>query len=134
MDYSELLKRARQNLPETKTGPRFEMPSAYTAALKRSTVIKNFAEIAKALRRDPKHLARFLFKELAMPGTITGNELILNGKVSSMIINQRLRDYLSEYVICKECGKPDTNLTVDAGVSTIKCEACGARKTFKNAK
>jgi translation initiation factor 2 subunit 2 len=134
MDYNELLKRARQNLPETKAAARFEMPSAYTTALKRSTVIKNFAEIAKALRRDPKHVAKFLFKELAVPGTITGNELILNGKVSSMIINQRLRDYLNEYVICKECGKPDTNLTVDAGVATIKCEACGARKTFKTVK
>jgi translation initiation factor 2 subunit 2 len=134
MDYNELLKRARQNLPETKGGARFEMPSAYTAALKRSTVIKNFGEIAKTLRRDPKHIAKFLFKELAVPGTITGTELILNGKISSMIINQRLRDYVSEYVICKECGKPDTNLSVESGVSKIKCEACGARKTFKTMK
>lgn len=131
MNYQELLKRAKQNLPMTQSESRFEVPAASIAALKRATVIKNFSDVAKAVRRDPKHLAKFMFKELAVPGAISGNELVLNGKVSSSIINQRLQEYIKEYVICKECKKPDTTLVISEGIAMMKCEACGARKTSK---
>jgi translation initiation factor 2 subunit 2 len=130
-NYQELLKRAKQNLPEIKGGGRLEIPSAIVEVVKKTTSVKNFGDIAKAIRRDAKHLARFMFKELAVPGALKGNELVLQGKISSTVINQRLQEYLKEYVYCKECGKPDTNLVVEGNIATIKCEACGARRTFK---
>ena len=130
-EYQELLKRARQNLPETNTGFRLEMPSPMVENIKRITVVKNFGDIAKAARRDVKHMSRFMFKELAVPGSVKGNELVLQGKISYGIINQRVQEYLKEYVLCRECGKPDTNMIIEVGIATIKCEACGARKTFK---
>ena len=131
MDYKEMLKRAKQNLPAAAGGSRFEVPSPIVQPLKRSTVVKNFGDISKAIRREPKQIAKFLFKALAVPGTIAGVELILNGKVSTSAINQRIRDYVDEYVTCRECGKPDTMLAVDGAVAKMKCEACGARRTFK---
>ncbi|MCX6815281.1 MAG: translation initiation factor IF-2 subunit beta [Candidatus Aenigmarchaeota archaeon] len=131
MNYEELLKRAKQNMPQTKTEERFEMPVASVTILKRQTVIKNFADIAKTLRRDPKHIAKYIFRELAIPGSINGIELVLQGKASTSAINQRIHDYIKEFVICRECGKPDTSFSKDDNIITIKCEACGARKTFK---
>ena len=38
------------------------------------------SEIVKAIRRDPQHLAKYLFKELAVPGS-AGQELVLQGKI-----------------------------------------------------
>ena len=134
MNYEELLKRAKQNLPQTKSEGRFEMPVANASIVKRTTVIRNFADIAKALRRQPEHIAKFLFKELALPGVFDGSTLVLQGKVAPSVVNQRLKDYASEYVLCKECGKPDTQITKEGGITAIKCEACGARRTFKGAK
>ncbi len=133
MTYEELLKRAKQNLPAAQQS-RFEMPVAIVNIVKRTTIIKNFADIAKALRREPVHIAKFLFKELALPGVITGGELVLQGKLAPSTINKRLQDYVKEYVLCKECGKPDTNLSREGTITTIKCEACGARRTFKGIK
>jgi translation initiation factor 2 subunit 2 len=132
MDYKELLKKARKNLPETVEKARFEMPVASIFSTKRQTVVRNFSEIAKTIRRDPKHIAKFLFKELAVPGNIVGDELILQTKVNSSILNQRLNTYVSEFVICKECGKPDTSIDKQDYFVVIKCEACGARRTVKN--
>jgi len=131
MEYEDMLKRAKKNLPEMKTGGRFELPRANVINIKRQTFVKNFADVAKTLRREPNHLAKFLFKELAIPGSIRGSELVLQGKVPSSIVNQRIKDYAEEYVICKECGKPDTSMTKEGGITTVRCEACGARRTFK---
>jgi translation initiation factor 2 subunit 2 len=97
----------------------------------RQTYVKNFNEIAKVLRRDSKHMAKFLFKELAAPGSL-GNELILQGKFSSDIINKRVEDYVKEFVYCHECRKPDTNLVKSGRVVFLKCEACGARRSVKH--
>ena len=134
MNYEELLKRAKKNMPQFSKASRFEVPAASVTALKRQTIIKNFQDIAKVLRRDPSHIAKFLFRELAVPGNINGDELVLQGKISSSIINHRINDYANEYVICKECGKPDTSLHKEDYFVSVKCEACGARRTLKNIK
>jgi translation initiation factor 2 subunit 2 len=130
-EYKNLLERARKSLPPiTKAAERFETPVAEIVTGKQ-TVIRNFTEIAKVLRRDTRHLAKFLFKELAIPGSIRNSELVLQGKVYSSLINQRIAEYVERFVLCHECRKPDTKLQEDK-ITTIKCEACGARRTTKS--
>ena len=125
-----MLKRARSNLPKKKTAERFEIPKPYVQQSGKQTYIRNFSEIAKTLRREPKQIAKYLVKALAIPGTIVGNELVLQAKVNFSMIDQRIRDYVKEFVLCHECDKPDTNVIEEKGISFIKCEACGARRSF----
>jgi translation initiation factor 2 subunit 2 len=132
MDYKDLLKRAKKNMPQTEDKGRLEIPSAAVSSTKRQTTIKNFSSIVKAIRREPAHLAKYLLKELATPGTINGDELLLQSKINSSIISQRIQDYINEFVICKECGKPDTTLIKKDYFVVVKCEACGAQRTLKN--
>lgn len=129
-DYQALLKKARKSLPAvSKATERFEVPLA-EMQIGKQTVIKNFSEIAKTLRRDEKHLAKFLFKELAVPGSTRNGEMVFQGKVYGNLINQRIAEYVRQFVLCNECGKPDTTL-LEEKITTIKCEACGARRTTK---
>ena len=128
-NYLELLRKAKKDLP-VHTGERFEMPRA-AVNTGRQTVIKNFSDIAKALRRDGKHMARFLFKELGMPGSIKGNELHLQGRITQGLVDQRIGEYVKEFVICNECGKPDTGLQKIERTEILKCEACGARRSVR---
>lgn len=134
MNYEELLKRARENLPQSKGESRFELPTANAVIVKRTTSVRNFSDIAKTLRRDVNHIAKFMFKELALPGSVENGVLVLQGKVAPSVVNQRLQEYIKEYVLCKECGKPDTQMTKDGEITTIKCEACGAKRNFKGIK
>ncbi|MFH1631275.1 MAG: translation initiation factor IF-2 subunit beta, partial [Candidatus Aenigmatarchaeota archaeon] len=85
-----------------------------------------------ALRRNPQQIAKFFFKELAVPGSITGDQLMLQGKISTDMINRRLDDYIKEFVICNECKKPDTNINKVGKITTLKCEACGAKKPVRS--
>ena len=130
-DYLELLKRGKANLPQVKTVARFEAPRASVMTSKRQIFVRNFVDITKTLRREPKHLARYLFKELAAPGTIQGVELILQGKSTESMVNKRIEDYIKEFVICDECKKPDTNMSKEGNTDILKCEACGARRSLR---
>ncbi len=111
-----------------KTESRFEIPTASVYTEKRQTTIKNFTDIAKKLRREVSEMSKFMFKELAMPGNMRGNDLILQGKAHSSLVNQRIKEYAKEFVLCKECGKPDTSIQKIDNYMFIKCEACGAKR------
>lgn len=129
--YMELLKKAKENLPELKKGSeRFEIPKADVITGKQ-TVIKNFADISKKLRRDPKHIAKFLLKELAVPGSLDESGLVLQGKVYSSLINQRIEEYTKDFVLCHECGKADTAVQKIEKTLVMKCEACGAKRSLR---
>jgi translation initiation factor 2 subunit 2 len=132
MNYEEMLKKAKANLPSRDAVTRFEIPEPQTSMSGRQTMIKNFGDIAKTIRRDPKHFAKYLFKELAVPGDMRGNELVLQSKIGFMMIKKRIDSYVSEFVICEECGKPDTQMTKDGKNYFMKCEACGARKSLRS--
>ena len=127
MNYEDMLKKAVQNLP-SKSESRFEIPAAVVQIGKKQTIIKNFIDISKTLRREPSDIAKYLFKELAVPGAVSGGELFLQAKVPTMLVNQRIREYVKDFVICKECGKPDTALQKIDNYTFIKCEACGAKR------
>jgi translation initiation factor 2 subunit 2 len=127
MEYEELLRRAVKNLPK-KTESRFEIPNANVFTGKKQTEIRNFAALASVLRREPADIAKYLFKALASAGSMRGSDLILQSKVPGSMVNQRIREYVKDFVICKECGKPDTSLQKMDNYLFIKCEACGAKR------
>ena len=131
MEYMDLLKKARNSLPERKAGDeRFELPKVITIQAGKQTIIRNFMEITKKLRRDPKHVSKFLFKTLAVPGTPKDNELWLQGKLTESILNQRIEEYTKTFVLCHSCGKPDTSIQKTDKYLMMKCEACGARTSL----
>ena len=129
-DYKKLLERAYSKLPEkTEVSERFEIPTAEILVQGNRTLIKNFDSISNKLRRDPKHIAKYLSKELAAPGSVDGVRLVLNAKLSERSINERIKDYVNMYVICKQCKRPDTKLVEEDRLPVMICEACGARSS-----
>ncbi|MAH42919.1 translation initiation factor IF-2 subunit beta [archaeon] len=132
MDYKDLLKKAKKELPEvTESNDRFEPVKPILETHGKNTIIKNFSDIAKNLRRDKKTIAKYLFKTLGIKGAITGDTLDLNGVVEFALIRKRIEDFTKEFVMCHECGKVDTKLSIEKKIAEIKCEACGAKKTIK---
>lgn len=109
---------------------RFEVPKVEGHLEGMKTIITNFKQICSYLRRDPEHLLKYLLRELASPGVIRGDRLILTRKISSKLINDKLSQYVEDYVICKECKKPDTELTREDRMNFIHCLACGAKRSI----
>ncbi len=132
-DYDSLLDRAYKQLPDkTKTAVRFEMPQVDVFFEGNKTILRNFAQVAKILSRDEDHLQKFLTKELGAYSTVTGDRLIFNKKLFGKKIGDAVKKYISEYVLCPQCEKPDTVFTTLEGVRILKCEACGGWKPLKH--
>ncbi|OGM01848.1 translation initiation factor IF-2 subunit beta [Candidatus Woesearchaeota archaeon RBG_13_36_6] len=132
MDYEELLKRAKKELPNSaKETSRFEIPLVRGHIQGNRTIISNFNQIAAALRREPEHLLKYVLKELATPGEIKKKGVIFGRKVSASMINEKIQQYAKDFVICKECKRPDTKLVKEERVLFIRCLACGARHPVK---
>jgi len=133
MDYDDLLNRAYDALPKDRdSSERFEVPRVKAFIQGSKTIVQNFDVLCQQLRREDKFLMKFFTKELAVPGTLDGKRLVLQGKFPERVLNERLDIFVKMYVICKECGKPDTKIVEQGrGLRMLVCEACGARAPVK---
>lgn len=131
MDYEELLKKARKELPKvTETSKeRFEIPTVKGHVEGNKTIVTNFIQICNIFSRDPAQLLKYLQKELATPAQIDGQRLIFGRKLSSDFINHKVEQFARSFVLCKECGKPDTKLIKEGRFLFLKCTACGAKQS-----
>ena len=128
MTYEQLLDEAYAQVKQVEhNGNRFEMPKIEGHFEGKRTILTNFFQIAIYIRRDPEHFQKFILKELAASGQRDGDRLILNMKVPSSKIIFKIEQYVKEFVLCKECGKPDTELIRQERISFIHCLACGAK-------
>lgn len=133
MDYNSLLSRAYEKMPNTALTKmdRFEIPKAAGHIQGNKTIISNFSQISSTLGGKPQQVLKFILKELATPGEIKGQYLILGSKIPASRINEKVRKYAIEYLICAECGKPDTKILKEGNIHYKKCMACGAKEAIK---
>lgn len=131
--YEELLDEAYSKIKKAESkGERFEVPKVEGHFEGKKTILTNFYQIASHLRRNPEQFQKFMLRELAAQGQREGDRLILNIKVPSTKINQKIEEYTSEFVLCKECKKPDTELLREDRVTFIHCLACGAKHPVRS--
>ncbi|MCL2608266.1 MAG: translation initiation factor IF-2 subunit beta [Methanomassiliicoccaceae archaeon] len=127
--YVSLLDRAKSCLPETiENHERFSLPEMDVLQEGKITVIRNFIDITDRLRRDPQHVLQYLLRELGTPGNIEGRRSVLKAKLGVAQISERIQEYTDMFVICSECGLPDTHMLKEGRTHVLECEACGARR------
>jgi translation initiation factor 2 subunit 2 len=130
--YEKLLEKAYKKIKvvESSRG-RFEVPKVTGQVQGKNTLITNIHSIADYLRRQAEHIAKFLQKELAVAGKLDKNKLALKTKLNSIKVNSKVEMYTREFVLCTQCGKPDTEIITDKGIKLKHCLACGAKNPIK---
>lgn len=131
--YDKLLDEAYKKVKVVATGgDRFEVPKVTGAVEGKNTIITNISQIADYIRRPVDQIAKFIQKELATSGKLDGNRLILNTKLPSARVNEKIESYVKEFVLCNECKKPDTEIISEKGIKYKHCLACGAKSPTKS--
>ncbi len=126
--YESLLKRGKKALPETKqSSERFVIPKVRGHIQGNKTILSNFIQIAQHLGRKPAHMLKYVLKELATPGDIKKQFVLLGTKIPASRVNEKIQKYADAFVVCRECGRPDTKMTKEGNIYFIKCQACGAK-------
>ena len=132
-EYEKLLDRALEQVPKAVfEKSRFQIPEADVVVVGNRTTLRNFRGIAGAINREPEHLMKYLLRELGAAGNLEGNQAVFQGKFVKSAVDDRIRRYVEEFVLCRECGKPDTKLIRRERIQMLKCEACGARASVRS--
>ncbi|GAA0643784.1 translation initiation factor IF-2 subunit beta [Salarchaeum japonicum] len=129
MDYEEQLDRAMSEKPDVAgSESRFDVPEPTVRKEGNVTVYENFQATIDRLGRDEEHVLKFIQDELATSAQIDeSGRARFTGEFGGDRVEAVLDDYVDTYVLCPECGLPDTNLETENGTERLHCEACGAR-------
>ena len=131
-DYESLLKRIEKNISkDAKDTQRFELPTVEITWEGKKTILRNFGDFPKALRRDTNIILQYLSKEFAVPAERVGEKAIFVGKRDPDDFTRLFKIYLKDYVECPTCTSPDTKVERENRISFLICEACGAKSTVK---
>ncbi|CZS78557.1 hypothetical protein SNK03_003312 [Fusarium graminearum] len=97
----------------------------------RKTVFANIADICKRMKRTEEHVTAYLFAELGTSGSVDGSRrLVIKGRFQQKQIENVVRKYIIEYVTCKTCKSPDTELNKGENrLYFITCNNCASRRS-----
>lgn len=97
----------------------------------KKTIFANIADICKRMKRTEEHVTAYLFAELGTSGSVDGSRrLVIKGRFQQKQIENVLRKYIIEYVTCKTCRSPDTELNKGENrLYFITCNSCGSRRS-----
>jgi translation initiation factor 2 subunit 2 len=127
MDYEASLTRAMDALPERSTaGERLTVPDATVQPDGAFTRLTNLDRIAGTISREDDHVHSFIQRALGTAGKLEDGVGRYNGRFSGTDFDSLLEDYMEEYVLCSECGLPDTRLVRENRTPMLRCDACGA--------
>ncbi|KAH7826217.1 Eukaryotic translation initiation factor 2 subunit 2 [Monocercomonoides exilis] len=126
----EILQREHPELVQSReTKSTLHLKSLNLQYAGRNTIITNFEEICKILRRPMDHVMQFLFTELACKGSLTGeNHLTLRERYHERNVEKTIKEYIKEYIMCKSCKSPHTQLLKNDRTLEIACEECHASR------
>lgn len=120
--------RALSETPDVaESGDRFTVPDPTVRQEGNVTVYENFAETYDRLARDADHVVKFFQSELGTSAQIDDKgRARFTGEFRQRRIAEALEDYVESFVLCSECGSPDTRIVTEQGADVLKCDACGA--------
>jgi len=140
--YEELLNRLIENLK--KSGIEMEnrerlivRPPQVTKDGTKKTIFLNFKETCQRLNRESEHLLLYISSELGAFASIqNGGGLVLKGRFQPKGIENILRNYINEYVLCSSCGSAETFLKKDSltRLFFLLCKRCKASRSVNQIK
>ena len=126
-NYEDLLTQAFETMPEvTSTHSRWSLPEPKVRSEGNVTVYENFKNTVEILNREADLVLKFLQNEFGTSANIddTGRAR-LTGSFSTDRVFSVIKSFSQAYVICPECGLPDTKLQEKNNSLMLHCEGCG---------
>jgi translation initiation factor 2 subunit 2 len=130
--YLEWLERGLSKVPLSKGRERLEIPPLKIHFEGNKTIISNLNKIAEIIERDQHQVFKYLVKRLATSGAVFEERAIIKGRFREDQISSVLNEFITTYVTCPVCKRPDTRLVKGENkVIFLACSACGARVSVK---
>jgi translation initiation factor 5 len=113
---------------------RYKMPVVYGKIEGRGngikTVIPNIADVALSLHRPPGEVNKFFGCELGAQTTYSAetDRAVVNGAHTDATLQTLIHRYIEVFVLCPQCGLPETDYKIKNDCIYHKCAACGNKE------
>merc|ERR1712238_92342 len=57
-----------------------------------------------------------------------GDRAVVNGLRTDKVLQQLVHKYIESFVLCPNCGLPETEYKIKSGIVNHKCAACGSKE------
>lgn len=112
---------------------RYKMPAVFGKIEGRGngikTVIPNILEVGLSLHRNPSEVNKFFGCELGSQTTYSEEteRAVVNGAHTDKALQDLIHRYVEIFVLCPNCGLPETEYKIKNECIFHKCAACGAK-------
>ncbi len=114
---------------EAKTNQKLIMERPIVSFQNRKSFYTNFRKFCTNIGRNELDVKRFLDDELCCSSSIDSNgAMVIDGRFRSKNLEKPLSNYLTSYVICRECGSSKTELVKEDRIQFLKCNKCLSKK------
>lgn len=134
LKYENLLKRAVHILRNNdNTQAKIKLPLEVKREYGNKTLM-NLVELSTILKRDPEHIKKYIFSELATNGSVNAKgELLMKGNYTKPKIQDVLRLYIEHFMVCTSCDAVlNTEIVRENRMYSLKCNNCGSSKNVGN--
>ncbi len=94
------------------------------------TVVVNISSLAIALKRDAGEINKFFGCEMGAQTTynVADDRAVVNGAHTDQELQGCVHKYVEKFVLCPNCGLPETVYKIKQGIISHVCAACGAKE------
>ena len=94
------------------------------------TVIPNVSDVALSLHRPPGEVNKFFGCELGAQTTYSPetDRAVVNGAHTDATLQSLIHRYIEVFVLCPQCGLPETDYRIKNDCIYHKCAACGNKE------
>ena len=94
------------------------------------TLVPNISDVALSLHRQPGEVNKFFGTELGAQSRYNADtdRAIVNGAHTDAVLQDLMHSYIEKFVLCPNCGLPETEYKIKNDAIFHRCKACGAKE------
>lgn len=98
------------------------------------TVLLNLKDVSDALDIPIELVIRYFGIELSAQcrQESESSRVIINGTFTNEQLQSTLNNFIDVFILCPNCGLPETNLCINKGKVRHKCKSCGAKEEISD--
>ena len=130
-NYDELLFKLHTAKCAEEAIQKINLPSLKVTNKNRLSIISNFGEYPKILKRTKEEIGDYFKTETAAINSINAMEqLLIHGKFNETKCEYIMKNYIKQFVMCRQCKGLDTKLIKESGLTFLECGHCGAKTSM----
>ena len=129
--YDELLFRLHTAKMAEEAYAKINLPPLKVTRKNRLSVIVNFGIYSEKLDRAKEHISDYYKEETGSSNSINSqNQLLIQGILNETKCEAIMRNYIKQYVMCKQCKGLKTSLNKENGLTFLECQQCFAKTSL----